>query len=343
VKKNDLYTVNGVVTVTAPAAVVYNDANGQPVTTSFAGSLSPSGVQARSPVAAPTSSGDSDSDSGSCSPSIDGYGIAYTPKDPKTGDCKHQDDVDKDFETFSKDKYKVVRLYGSDCDQTSMVMQAAKKHDMKVMAAVFSLKALTKELDLIISAGKKDWSLIHTVIIGNEQLSSFAVDSISTVTDAVSTARSKLKKANYHGCVVTAEVFNTFTNPKYHSLCNGSDYIAANAHGYFDPTNSASNDGKWLKDTVSDVEGACRGKKVIITESGWPTDGDPVKPESKATASESNQQKALQAIKDKFGDDGGVVFFEYMDDETKADDNDKYHIETHFGMYGKGSDDPFGR
>ncbi|KAL9078594.1 MAG: hypothetical protein Q9157_002477 [Trypethelium eluteriae] len=346
-KRNDLAavsTVSGIVTVTAPAAVVYNDANGQPVTTSYVAPLGASSVSqqiARSSLAhgpsSSSSAGSPDSGSGNssnpnCAGSIDGYGIAYTPKHADQS-FKSQSEVNADFDTFTKtEKYELVRLYGSDGQQTAKAIKAAKRHPgMKVMAAVFDIKQVSTEVKRIISDVDGDWDMIHTVDVGNELINKKQA-TVNQVAAAVQTAREMLKKAGYDGCVITIDVFETFFQEKYRHLCDVSDYVAANAHGYFAGTFGANGDGNWLRGIRDQVSRACGGKPVTITETGWPTEGNA---KNLAKSGTGAQQDALSSIKGKFPD-GDVVFFEFGDDKWKANQDNPLNIEQHYGMYGKG-------
>lgn len=79
-------------------------------------------------------------------------------------------------------------------------------------------------------------------------------------------------------------------------LCQNSDYIAANAHPYFDGNVEAGSSGKFLEDTVTKVLselGDCKGKSVRITETGWPSAG---MPNNKAQARLSQQKAAIESM-----------------------------------------------
>ncbi|KAL9094837.1 MAG: hypothetical protein Q9165_002786 [Trypethelium subeluteriae] len=348
-KRNDLAavsTVDGIVTVTAPAAVVYNDVNGQPVTTSYVAPLGASplpqpvprsslahGSFYSSPAKSPDSgSGSGNSSNPNCEGSIEGYGIAYTPKHADQS-FKSQTEVNADFDTFSKtQKYNLVRLYGSDGQQTAKAIKAAKQHPgMKVMAAVFDIKQVTTEIQRIVSDVNGDWDMIHTVDVGNELINKNQA-TVAQVANAVQTAREMLKKAGYNGCVITIDVFDIFFQEKYRDLCDVSDYVAANAHGFFAGTFVANGDGNWLRGIRDQVSRACGGKPVTITETGWPTEGNA---KNLAKTGKGAQQDALSSIKGKFPD-GDVVFFEFGDDKWKANQDNPLNIEQHYGMYGKG-------
>ena len=275
--------------------------------------------------------GSGNSTNSSCPGYIDGFGLSYSPAHANQS-IKTQSEVNADFRIFTQaEKYKLVRLYGSNDHQTALTMKAAKAHGIKVMAAVYDIHKVADEIRAIISDVKGDWDMIHTVAVGNEVINDKKA-SVRDVKQAVRTARHMLNQAGYHGCVVAVDVFSIFLQPQNEQLCDISDYVAANAHGYFDGSFPGSGDGEWLSKTHKNLEQACHGKNVTITETGWPTAGDPKK---QAQPGKSAQRDALSSIKEKFPG-GNVIFFEYEDDLWKAKDDNPLHIEQHFGMYKKG-------
>ena len=266
-----------------------------------------------------------------CPGYIDGFGISYSPTHADQS-FKNQDEVNVDFNTFSQtQKYSVVRLYGSDGHQTAMAMQAAKQHGMQVMAAVYNISEVAMEIQRIITDVNGDWDMIHTVDVGNEVINKKEA-TVNDVATAVQTARNLLKRAGYKGCVVAIDVFDTYLSSQYQQLCEISDYVAANAHGYFSGTFPGSGDGTWLSSIHDQVKQACGGRNVTITETGWPTAGDPNNQAQPGTAA---QQDALSSIKGQF-QAGNVIFFEYEDDAWKANQDNPMNIEQNFGMYKKG-------
>ena len=52
-------------------------------------------------------------------------------------------------------------------------------------------------------------------------------------------------------------------------LCDASDYIAANAHPYFDGQVAASRAGNWVAQQASNLASVCGGKEVLITGIPW--------------------------------------------------------------------------
>jgi exo-beta-1,3-glucanase (GH17 family) len=69
--------------------------------------------------------------------------------------------------------------------------------------------------------------------------------------------------AGYTGPVVAVDTFIAiYNNP---ALCDASDYIAANAHAYFDGNVAASGAGAWVSQQAQKLSSICGGKDVLIT------------------------------------------------------------------------------
>jgi exo-beta-1,3-glucanase (GH17 family) len=88
------------------------------------------------------------------------------------------------------------------------------------------------------------------------QLSAVNSDRISIIDKAN-------RSAGYTGPVVAVDTFIAIQNNP--SLCNASDYVAANAHAYFDGTVAASGAGTWVAQQSAKLASVCGGKGVLIT------------------------------------------------------------------------------
>ncbi|KAK1020391.1 Cell surface mannoprotein mp65, partial [Friedmanniomyces endolithicus] len=191
----NVVTVIDTVTAVEPSVIVYVDGDGRAVSTSFFGTPAttptdtPSSV-APSTFAEPTtesSSGQpppaySSSDAApapssapssaptptsSAAPGADfsGYTLSYSPYNSDNS-CKSQDQVNTDFNVISG--YGMIRIYGTDCDQTATVLTAVKAKGMKLFAGVYDVNNLNAEVQQIVNAANGDLSNFHTVSIGNE-------------------------------------------------------------------------------------------------------------------------------------------------------------------------------
>jgi len=250
-----------------------------------------------------------------------GYGITYSPYNSDNS-CKSSDQVNSDFNSING--YSLVRIYGTDCDQVSNVLSAAKGKNMKVFAGVSDIDQLESEIQTIVSAGSNDWDSFDTIAIGNELVNS-GTKSPSDVTSAISTARGLLKSAGYTGSIVTVDTFVALIN--HPELCKASDYAAANCHAFFDPLIEAKNAGPYVLGNAQAVSLACGGMDTVITESGWPTQGNS---NGVAVPSSDNQQAAVKSLRDSFSTN--LILFTAFNDMWKQNSASTFGAEQYWGM-----------
>ncbi|KAG0673798.1 Glycoside hydrolase, 17 [Kluyveromyces marxianus] len=248
-------------------------------------------------------------------------GITYSPYS-SNGACKSAEEVASDIAALSS--YGTIRLYGVDCNQVENVFKAKAK-DQKLFLGVYfmdQIEAGVKQIaDAVSSYGS--WDDVVAVSIGNELVNSGAA-SVETVGSYISTGRSALTGAGYSGPVVSVETFTALINNP--GLCEYNDFVAVNAHAYFDQNTAAEDAGPWLMNQIERVWGACNGnKKVTITESGWPSQGQTY---GKAVPSKENQQKAIESIKQSCG--SATILFTAFNDYWKADG--PWGVEKYFGV-----------
>lgn len=225
--------------------------------------------------------------------------------------------------------YKVIRLYGSDCNSVPLAVQNALKNGQKLMAGIY---LPNESMDNMITGYKNainqyangDWSVIVLFSVENEQVSSHGMTA-SAVVDAIHSARSKLRNAGYNGPVGAVETVPAMTdNP---AICQASDVVMVNCHAFFDPNTQAQNAGPFVKGQVANVQQACNNKRVVVTESGWPHQGDT---NGQAVPSPANQQAALDSLRQNFSDD--LFFFNAFDDPWKSNSAATFNAEQYWGI-----------
>lgn len=171
-----------------------------------------------------------------------------------------------------------------------------------------------------------DWSNIKTVSVGNEGVNNGQY-SVSDVKAAVEKARECLSESGYSGDVVTVDTFTAAINNP--GLCDVGDYVAVNCHAFFDGGVTADKSGKFVLEQTQRVSEACGGKRVVITEAGWPSQGNT---NGKAVPSKENQKAAVKDLKDNFSSD--LYMFTAYNGYWKQSDADKFGIEAYWGIYG---------
>lgn len=357
-KRDNVVYETAVEYVTAPNVVVYVDANGKPISTAFNGQPAPTPDSYQAPAApapappayvpapaapapapaAPAPAADKPKEqpkpqgytpkaaepgktSGAPAPAGDGYGIVYSPY-RDNGGCKTQDEVNSDFSMIND--YSLVRIYGTDCDQVKTVKNVAKDKKFKIFAGIFDIDNCEAEAQKIIDAVEGDWSCIDTVSVGNELVNN-GQKSAEQVVAALNKVRGQLKGAGYNGNVVIVDTFVAMiANP---SLCEASDYAAANCHAYFDGARTAEQAGDFVLEQSKRVQEACGGKRVVITETGWPWQGAT---NGAAVASKENQKIVIDSLRSKFTKD--IILFTAFDDKWKSDFAGSHGAEQFWGF-----------
>ena len=211
--------------------------------------------------------------------------------------------------------YSIIRIYGMDCNQVEIVLNAAKTHNMKIFAGIWSLSNLQEDLKALIIVAQGSWSTFIAISIGNKLVNG-GLNSVVDVVDAITTSRNVLRRAGYAGPVVTIDTFTALIT--HSELCRAFDFCAANCHAFFDPNTDTFNAGSFVKKQATLVSAAAGGgKTTVITESGWPHRGGK---NGLAIPSRANQLLAVQGLKNTFVAGGGGLFlFEAFDSLWKED------------------------
>ncbi|KAL8973360.1 MAG: hypothetical protein Q9183_000053, partial [Haloplaca sp. 2 TL-2023] len=220
--------------------------------------------------------------------------------------------------------YQIIRLYGTDCDQVSNVLAATKESSVKLFLGIFDLAQVQKESDIISKAVNGDWSKISVISVGNEMVNQ-GTDP-GTVIGAIGQARSALKSSGYNGAVVTVDTMVAMTD--HPEICKASDFCAINCHAFFDGKTPAEKSGEFVKGWVDSI-GEATGKTVVVTETGWPTQGDT---NNVAVPSQSNHRAALQSIQDALPTN--VIYFSAYNEMWKKNRPGTFNAEQFWGLNG---------
>lgn len=305
----------GTATPVISSSLVTSSVSGSAVSASAASGHSLSSSSASSASSSTASS----TPSGSFSAKV--KGITYSPY-AADGTCKSASTVKSEVQALSG--YEIIRLYGVDCNQVENVL-AGMTSQQKLFAGIYFMDKISEGVTTLAAAVKaaNGWSQVHTVSIGNELVNA-GTATVSQIQQYVNEGRSALKAAGYTGPVVSVDTFIAIYNNK--GLCDVSDYIAANAHAYFDGGVVAANAGTWVAEQYQGLINTCPGKEVIIVESGWPTQGDTFK---LAVPGTTQQTAALNDIADKVSEH--VFYFNAYNDLWK--DPGSLNCEKYWGIY----------
>lgn len=208
-------------------------------------------------------------------------GMDYTPIHAQYPYCMHdppsQNNVTRDIAVLSQLTNK-VRLYGTDCNQTQMVIHAIRQlelqDDVKIWLGVWqddnsttNARQLSQMWDVLDEYGDDHF---EGLIVANEILFREEM-TISELGDVLDEVRTNLTDKGLSLPVATSDLGDDWTT----ALASSSDYLMSNIHPFFAgvPADEAA---AW---TMSFWEGQnsqffkSDKSKNIISETGWPTGG----------------------------------------------------------------------
>jgi len=212
-------------------------------------------------------------------------GIDYTPQNAQWPACltnpPSQDNVTKDIAIISQ-LAPAVRLYGTDCNQTELVLTAISalglQDSLKLWAAVWlennsttNTRQLSQMYNVLASHGT---SQIAGVIIGNEVL--YRKDMTeSQLIGNITSFRSNLTTL-YPGAttikVGTSDLGSSWTP----TLATAVDVVMSNIHPFFGgvpAAQAAAWTWEFFQTNDVPVSAGMTGKQQIIAETGWPSGG----------------------------------------------------------------------
>lgn len=208
-------------------------------------------------------------------------GIDYTPLNSQYPDCLHnppsQNNVTRDVAVLSQ-LTNTIRLYGTDCNQTEMLLHAIDrlrlKDSVKVWLGVWQDNNATTNARQLAQM----WNILDTygtspfkgIIVANEILfrQQMTVSELGTLLASV---RANLTARGMSLPVATSDLGDKWTA----ELAAQSDYIMANIHPFFAGVGSAEA-AAWTNAFWQNHNGAffkADKSKNIISETGWPSQG----------------------------------------------------------------------
>ena len=208
-------------------------------------------------------------------------GMDYTPFNAQYPDClvnpPSQNNVTRDMAVLSQ-LTNTIRLYGTDCNQTDMVLEAFNVlgiKDMKVWLGVWldnnqttNDRGMNAMWDIL---SRKSQDPFAGVIIGNEVL--FRKDmTLAQLGDVVSGVRSNFSSLGYNLPIAIADLGDNWTA----ALVEVVDVVMSNVHPFFAGVTAqaatAWTMNFWETKDVALTAGDS-SKKNIISETGWPSGG----------------------------------------------------------------------
>ncbi|KAF2868879.1 glycoside hydrolase superfamily [Massariosphaeria phaeospora] len=252
-------------------------------------------------------------------------GVTYDPF--MEGGCKPATQLSNEFDAMYRD-YGIVRIYGNDCGLIPLAVQKAAGQGKKLMAGVWLPNQRIEDVvnalrEAVVKYAGGRWDVISLVSVENERVLEKTM-AVSQAIDAVREARRQLRDAGYGGPVGAVEIPSVVVdNP---ALCE-PEVVMVNVHPFFNRDQTAQNAGRTVREQVNTVVKACPNKPIVVTESGWPHEGQT---NGAAVPSVENQKAAMASIGREF--DGNLFFHNAFDSGWKKDWEGSFGAERYWGV-----------
>jgi len=219
-----------------------------------------------------------------------------------------------------------IRLFGVSGELTKLYKPAKEKYGFRIIASCwfdknYTEKQIYKELDELIKLANKGY--IDIAAVGSEVL--YRRDcSASDLIKYIEYVKKGIK--NKAVPVTTSDTLTAWRNPELVEAC---DIILATIHPFFSDV-PAENAADALRSAYAEVEKIAAGKKIIISETGWPTSGSP---ERSAVPSMENAQKYFEDIYEwSTAENIEIIYFSAFDESWKREGS-KNDIGMHWGHF----------
>ncbi|KAJ9054488.1 hypothetical protein DSO57_1013978 [Entomophthora muscae] len=219
-------------------------------------------------------------------------GVCFSPYEKKH--CRDPKIIKHQIEMLSAITSR-LRLYSIDCGQLELVLEAIDKKNLtlKVLAGLWTrnenepIEKMVTDFNAILDKNPKYPSYIDGIVVGNEDI--FSGKPEQQVIENINKVRSKLKGRSIP--IGTAEIPTNWTP----SLVKACDVIYANIYSFFDPKTIAKGMKKAARLVIERAEQIpSLGKKVVISETGWPSQGETASRDSYGAPTVDNQGRFLE-------------------------------------------------
>jgi len=179
-----------------------------------------------------------------------------------------------------------VRIYNiAVChDNALVILKAAKAANMTVLLGLWmegnDTTVYESELEALPDIMKDYGDIIEHVILGNEPGFIEEID-VDVIIENYNEAKEVLKEGNYTHTTSVAEVWPYLETEKGFKLVQALDFVCMNMQPYWEgfyakcPSDleGCIDAGKYIHEKAVGLE-ELFGKKVVLCEAGWPTDGE---------------------------------------------------------------------
>ncbi|KAJ3509387.1 hypothetical protein NLJ89_g5246 [Agrocybe chaxingu] len=244
--------------------------------------------------------------------------------------CRSQADWNNLANNARNNGFRAIRITGFDCDALHRASRAAAAAGIQVLAGIYiagTVASTTVQVNNEVQIFRQAYAEFGAgryvgLTIGNE-----VNDSTGNIMARVYDIRGYLRSVGVNTPVSTVHTWVRIRDEP--ALC-GADFVAANAHAFYDGGRTSAQAGTFVFQTVVPaLKSRCPGKNVIITESGWPSRGGRL---GVAVPSVADERTALQRLNCAAAADRSVSLYAFEADDQLWKGNDN---ERSFGIFGK--------
>ncbi|KAJ0408038.1 hypothetical protein ATCC90586_003673 [Pythium insidiosum] len=249
--------------------------------------------------------------------------------------------MDNDF-AIMKNYYAVVRTYYSNY-YGRRVAPIAAKHGVKLHLGVFMTHEdwYRYQIDDVVAAMREQPETIAAVLVGNENIGPAGPYSARDVSNRITEIRNRLRAELPNAAlppIGTVQRANEWLDPALSSqmqeLANNCDIIGVNIYPFFDSNYNAQYPLVILNAVWDLMAARYPVEKLRLTETGFPTAGDPPTYARNNIPSLSNSQVFYNAFVNWNPSKGGGEAFWFMFFDRRPDDDSMgVPLEKHFGFY----------
>ncbi|KAJ2724078.1 glycoside hydrolase 3 protein [Coemansia sp. Benny D115] len=256
------------------------------------------------------------------------YGLNYNPK-RQDGTCPNVYQVQADLKVLRPYTSK-LRIYSvHDCNQGEPVLRAMENTDWRVELGLW-----VNQDDAVYEADKKELlrlagvfdfkKQVDAIIVGSEAIyrkEQTAVQLASKVREV----KAELAKIGLQSIPVSSSE----TWPSYHQeLIDAVDFV--NMHGFPFWEGVAIEGAKdKMFEHIHNLQAAAKGKRVVVGETGWPTDGDNY---GAAATGVANAQMYMQQFICQANQEKIDYYWFGAFDQSWASTNNASNVESHWGI-----------
>ncbi|KAJ1942552.1 glycoside hydrolase 3 protein [Kickxella alabastrina] len=256
------------------------------------------------------------------------HGLNYNPK-RQDGSCPNVYQVQDDLKTLRPFTNK-LRIYSvHDCNQGEPVLRAMENTDWKVELGLW-----VNQDDAVYNADKQELLRLASVFDFTKQVDAIIVGSESVyrkeqtaeqLAAKVREVKADLAKIGLQGIpVTTSETWPTYHQP----LIDAVDFVNMHGFPFWEGVTIDDANDKIFQHIYS-LQAAAKGKKVVVGETGWPSDGDNYGP---AVTGVGNAQRYMQDFICRANKENIEYYWFSAFDQSWASTNNASNVEAHWGI-----------